>query len=216
MPFQGKMFRSLLRATCAFFGFIGFIAVVWLLVETMLFRAASGGDLRAMNLLGWAIRLQPRDFRGETPLMYAAATGQSEAAALIVRSGAVINALSHDGESALAHAVRGGHVRTVQVLLENGANPNIGNGGPIHYAATFQDTTMLKLLISGGADVNVRDGCGATPLIHALIHDRSPEIVEILLDAGATVNVKSCDGKSPLQLARETRTIESLRRLGAQ
>ena len=61
------------------------------------------------------------------------------------------------------------------------------NPAAIHVAAQFSDVTAVNLLIEGGADVNLRDGLGLTPL-HIAIYKDKPDVAEALLKAGADPN----------------------------
>ena len=65
-------------------------------------------------------------------------------------------------------AVCGGIEDLVQLLLQNGANPNIpgGNGQnqtPLHDAAFLNKSNIVKLLLAIGADVNARNADGKIP-----------------------------------------------------
>ena len=55
----------------------------------------------------------------------------------------------------------------------------------------------MTLLLDAGADVNVKDDSGWTPLYHAASEGHT-EIAKLLLDAGADVNVKDDSGWTPL------------------
>ena len=63
----------------------------------------------------------------------------------------------------------------------------------------------VKYFASQGADVNVRDGSGRTPLYLAASIDHL-EIVKFLVSKGANVNAKDNDGQTPL--FRATGSIE--------
>lgn len=56
----------------------------------------------------------------------------------------------------------------MQVLLLHGANPNIPGGPgqnqtPLHDAAFLNKSSIVKLLLAHGADVNARNADGKTP-----------------------------------------------------
>lgn len=111
---------------------------------------------------------------------------------LTLRNGANVESLdSYDG-TGLIRAAERGHVEVVTELLETdieGDHVNdlgwtalleaiiLGDGGPRH-------TQVVRLLVDAGADVNIADGEGVTPLEHARRRDHE-EIVEILENAGA-------------------------------
>jgi ankyrin repeat protein len=62
---------------------------------------------------------------------------------------------------------------------------------------------IVKLLISKGADVNVKDKKGWTPLLLALLSENdNKEIIKLLVSEGADVNAKDSQTKRiPLQFA---------------
>ena len=66
----------------------------------------------------------------------------------------------------LLAAVRDGNIDSVRRLLENGANPNIGNGRelPLHVAARRGPVALVETLIAFGALDWQSDGAGRTPL----------------------------------------------------
>jgi hypothetical protein len=196
--------RRLVVAIGSLFAVIGVLVTAWAGINVVLFRAASRGDLGTIEAIAnWGGNLDARESEGETPLMNAAAKGRTEAVSLLLKRGADVNAVSHNNETALARAVLGGHALTVDVLLKGGAKPNFGDGAPLRYAAAFNHPEILKMILDRGADVNVKDSCGATALIDAIVHDVPAEITGILLSAGADAKVKSCEGKTAIRLAAE-------------
>jgi ankyrin repeat protein/mono/diheme cytochrome c family protein len=65
--------------------------------------------------------------------------------------------------------------------------------------ATFRgDTATVRALLDEGADVNVKNEAGASPLMRAVYH---VDTAALLLDRGANVNAKSDDGRTPLLIA---------------
>jgi ankyrin repeat protein len=69
----------------------------------------------------------------------------------------------------------------------------------------FRRITMLE----GGADVNVRNKYGKTPL-HYAAKSGTPENITALLEAGADVNARDMDGWTPLYYAAEFGTPENI------
>jgi ankyrin repeat protein len=61
------------------------------------------------------------------------------------------------------------------------------------------DIAVVKGLIEGGVDVNVRDKDNNTPL-HVT---NNPEVAELLLKNGADLNARNKDGWTPLYLAAQ-------------
>ncbi|XP_014384330.1 PREDICTED: fibronectin type 3 and ankyrin repeat domains protein 1 [Myotis brandtii] len=60
---------------------------------------------------------------------------------------------------------------------------------------------VASLLIEAGADVNVKDKDGKTPLMVAVLNNHE-ELVQLLLDKGADANVRNEFGKGVLDMAR--------------
>jgi ankyrin repeat protein len=67
---------------------------------------------------------------------------------------------------------------------------------------------IARMLIDAGADVNIQDENGLTPL-HWCAYKNLPEILRMLLDAGADVNIQDEKGKRPYEVAR-TQEVKKL------
>ena len=102
----------------------------------------------------------------------------------------------------------------VKFLIEHGAVLSIRNSigrTPLHIAAWYGRVEPLKVLLAAGANPNVADVDGQTPLHLVLLPDNSglgPElpqreaVVKLLLDAKVDAHARNRDGKTPLMLAR--------------
>jgi hypothetical protein len=69
---------------------------------------------------------------------------------------------------------------------------------PIAEAAEDGDVDEVRRLLDAGADPNIRDDNGETPLFRAL-QGNHYEVAELLIDRGATVSIRNNMGKSLLE-----------------
>lgn len=99
-------------------------------------------------------------------------------------------------------ALRDGDKRTFKRLARQ--YPNAGNlRGPasttlLMQAVLYGDAESVRLLLDGGAEPNVRNEAGATPLMWAV---NDLEKTRLLLDRGADVNARSEDSRTALLIA---------------
>ncbi|KAJ1493398.1 ankyrin repeat-containing domain protein [Baffinella frigidus] len=135
--------------------------------STPLAIAASTGDLAALRAAAPGTLSSP-DASDNTPLVWAASAGQTEAADFLVNSGVDVNHRGFLGNTALSRAARGGHVETLRVLIASPSiDPNIGNEKkqfPMHFAAFKKQRECVRVLLdSGKCDLTVLDRKGRTP-----------------------------------------------------
>ncbi|GMH38839.1 hypothetical protein BSKO_06737 [Bryopsis sp. KO-2023] len=72
---------------------------------------------------------------------------------------------------------------------------------PLHLAVELGSQPIVRLLIDGGADVNMQDSQGATPLACAMAAAEPPrDVIEVLLEHDVDVKISSPEG-SPAFLA---------------
>ncbi|CAG0907169.1 unnamed protein product, partial [Cyprideis torosa] len=100
-----------------------------------------------------------------------------------------------------------GYHPVVNLLLHHGADPKAVtspfNLSPLHLAATGQTVTVL---IENGAEVNVRDEWGQTPLLLASRRGHH-SLVQVLLSHGADVLATDLEGATPLTHAKTEEVI---------
>ena len=93
--------------------------------------------------------------------------------------------------TALLLAVRNGHHRCAELLVDAGADVNMANGldlTALMNAICFENNSKcLYILIKAGADVNFKNTLGQTALHFAVFCDNHKG-VKTLLDAGANIN----------------------------
>ncbi len=164
---------------------------------------ARGADLNAQA--SW----------GVTPLTQALSTGNTNAAATLLAAGAVIPKEGHAASSLFHNAVflasdtNGGLAKaseTFRLLIQAGADPNgksdTFDGStalPLAISQIEEPAPFVSILISAGANVNVRNGDGMTPLHLAALFGRL-ETAKILVSAGADATATNSEGKTPFQL----------------
>ena len=91
----------------------------------------------------------------------------------------------------------------VEILLNHGADPNIWFGDTkfIHLASSKNDVRFASLLLSHGADVELRDRNGETAL-HRVAHGgHSGDIVKVLLENRLDINARDNNGETALLTA---------------
>jgi ankyrin repeat protein len=84
---------------------------------------------------------------------------------------------------------------------------------PLFNAIFFGNYELTRLLIENGANVNLQDHCGTTPLHCAVraVAGNKEQIIQLLLDNGADLKIKDSIGKTPSdykpQLVRKFATV---------
>jgi hypothetical protein len=143
---------------------------------TALLVATHGNRVEAAKaLIEAGADVNAKDKIDDSPYLYAGARGHLEILKMTLRHGADLKSTNRYGGTALIPASERGHVETVRTLIEAGTDVDhvnnlkwtalleaiiLGNGGPRH-------RQIVELLVKAGADVNLADGDGVTPLQHA-------------------------------------------------
>ena len=102
----------------------------------------------------------------------------------------------------LLWAVKNGDIEQVQAgLATTDVNNELKNGRmALHYAADFGHVDVIELLVQSGADVNLPDRHGITPVL-AAIWEGHVDCVKLLLEKGANKSGTAPDGQSYLDCA---------------
>lgn len=132
-------------------------------VEVAALLIAAGSDVNA------------KDNQQDSPYLYAGAEGRLEILRLTLAAGADLKSTNRFGGTALIPAAEKGHVENVRELLKTKIDVNHVNRlgwtalmetamkkgrGPVH-------TEIARLLLAAGANPNLPDHQGVTPLAHA-------------------------------------------------
>ena len=90
----------------------------------------------------------------------------------------------------------------VRKLIECGADINASSaeGTPLHFAAKNEHFSIMRALITGGANPDALDKHGETPLHHAAKKGHL-EVMRALITGGANPDALDKHGETPFQLA---------------
>ena len=161
--------------------------------QTALLLAVDRNHVESAKLLieaGADVNAQDRQL--DSPLLLAGARGYLEILQLILAAHPDFTIYNRFGGTALIPACERGHVETVRALLQTDVDINhvnrlgwtalleaiiLSDGGPRHQE-------IVGMLMKAGAEINLPDGDGITPLQHARNKGFTP-IVQMLESAGA-------------------------------
>ncbi len=142
------------------------------------------------------------DPEGNTPLIIAGKNGFASIVDYLLMKKASAMKQNNRGETILHRTVKANHLIVLETMIALGIDVYscievADNDGctPIFYA--LQDMQTLRLIIKSkalqgfGANVNVCDYGGHTPLYHAAYQNNLPAAVH-LLEAGAKVDLHNC------------------------
>jgi ankyrin repeat protein len=182
---------------------------------TILMVASSHGYAEMVEeLIKRGADVNLKRYVGDTPLMFAARTGNVKTVNALLRAGANPNATvmsPHAGEiTPLNSAINSDSPNRVEIAkILIGARAEINPRGDFFASPLMNavgDLEMVKLLIASGANVNQKNFRGATALMVA--SGAGPaSVVRYLLEKGADVNARDREGHNALEYAEERREL---------
>ena len=189
---------------------------------TPLLHASGIGDAAMVDLLLKAGASPSKAHpEGETPLMAAARSGSVPAVRALLARGADVNAAEKvQNTTPLMWASAESHLDVVEVLIEAGADVNrqghvttltqrhnadhpSGGFTALMFAARNGDDAMVRRLVARGANVNLKNGDGASALMVAMYNDWF-DVAKTLIELGTDVN----DGSLYLAVEMRDGTID--------
>jgi ankyrin repeat protein len=161
--------------------------------RTALLLATHANRIDAARLLiERGADVNAKDDMQDSPFLYAGAEGRLEILRMTLAAGADLKSTNRYGGTALIPAAHHGHVQVVRELLKTAIDVDhvnrlgwtalleaiiLGDGGAAH-------TEIVRLLVARGANVQLADAQGVTPLAHAEQRGQQA-IARILRRAGA-------------------------------
>lgn len=124
---------------------------------------------------------------GITALVVAAGEGDLRTVSVLLDHGADVNVAMPTGNSVLGAAAYGAcDPQTIRTLLNAGADANGSfRSRPLVGAALDENAEVMQILLAAGADPNLTDEAGVTPLQAATAAGRH-DLIALLRGAGAT------------------------------
>jgi uncharacterized protein len=160
--------------------------------ETPLLIAVQRNDVDvARTLIAAGANINAQAANRDTPWLLAGASGRTEIIRAMIPADPDFSIRNRYGGNALIPACERGHVETIELLLTTKIDVNhvnnlgwtclleiviLGDGGARHQQAA-------RLVLAAGADPNLADKDGVTPLAHARKNGQA-EVAEIIAKAG--------------------------------
>ncbi|KAM4851727.1 fibronectin type 3 and ankyrin repeat domains protein 1 isoform 2-T2 [Thomomys bottae] len=163
---------------------------------TALMVAAQKGYTRLVKILisnGTDVNM--KNGSGKDSLMLACYEGHLDVVKYLRRHGASWEARDLGGCTALHWATDGGHCPVIEWMIKEGCEVDVMDTGSgwtplMRVSAVSGSQKVASILIDAGANVNVRDKDGKTPLMVAVLNNHE-QLVQLLLDRGADPSVKN-------------------------
>ncbi|NXH98422.1 ASB10 protein, partial [Pachycephala philippinensis] len=165
--------------------------------------------LRLLLLRGAAVDFAPG---GKTALHEACAAASTDCVRLLLSYGADPEAVSEDGYRPLHLCKSSDSIKCVRQLLQHGASANSRteeeNDTALHVASRHGLAEHVQLLLHHGAELEVKNNEGQTPLNAACAQRHQPQdmdryyrVCQLLVESGASINAADRDRQHPLHLA---------------
>ena len=186
-------------------------------------RTGSVGVVQALIKAGAIVDVREPQYQ-QTALMMAVRAGAPEVASVLLSKGADVNARTLAGE-APKNRLPAQNAGSKGIGISRGGWPERGQrapvGGaktPLLYATRLGNPALVKLLVEAGANLEVADANGVTPLLNAILNcavenegeKKSGHIAaaRYLIERGANINASDWYGETPLWAAVDLRNLD--------
>ncbi len=197
--------------------------------------SAESKDIQTASTTDTDIDVHSRDEYGRTPLMLCTMKGQKDAICRLLQAGADINAQDNEGNTALMYAVSFVSPDTKYPVLPSASQHNwaaydnydraVAN---LYLRQSLARSELTKLLLKAGANPDISNKQGTTPLMSAIDHQPShyvlirggvlssmlsPTPAEMLIEHGCKITAVDHSGKTALEYAAEQGHSETITQL---
>lgn len=173
---------------------------------TPLMVAAQKGFSRMVHkLVEHGADIHMKNGSGKDALMMACFAGHLDIVKYLREFGATWQSRDMCGLTPLHWATDGEHLPVIEYMIQDGCEldvMDVSQWTPLmRVSVVTGNAAVASLLIQAGADVNVRDKHGKTPLMVAVLNNHE-QLVKLLLDSGADRHVKNDFGSGLAEMAK--------------
>ncbi|KAL3878319.1 hypothetical protein ACJMK2_030682 [Sinanodonta woodiana] len=159
------------------------------------------------------------NFLFQTPLHLAVLTRQTIIVKRLLEAGARTDIQDHRGNTPLHIACQIGDSEIASLLMCNVSTRfileirNFDGLKCLHLAAFHNNTEVIRILLSGGADINAGDAKSGRTILHWAAESGKDELVDLLLwRKDVDINRETYDGITAFELARTNGHVEIMRK----
>lgn len=174
---------------------------------TPLMVASQQGYLRLVHMLiDYGADVTLKNGSGKNSIMLACFAGHLDIIKHLRKCGVSCHTTDFGGSTPMHWAADGGHCKVVQYLITNGCEVDVKDTSSLwtplmRVSAINGNVDVASSLIQAGANVNVKDKDGKTPLMVAVLNNHE-SLVRLLLAKGADLTVTNEYGVGILQMAK--------------
>jgi uncharacterized protein len=185
-----------------------------------LIQAAEHGLVAKVNaLISQGIDIDCRGPLQNTALIAASKANRLEVVKLLCSKHANPNARTQfrdpeEAYSALLWAIENENIAIAELLLVNGADPNLADGWgeiPLTHAVWKKNVPLIELLLRSGADVLYRREVDGRPVLFDAMLKGDLSILESLIKHGADPKLKDSDGWNLIMIASNASYFEGVK-----
>ncbi|MBI3650783.1 MAG: ankyrin repeat domain-containing protein [Acidobacteria bacterium] len=176
--------------------------VIWKIVFALSYFGIGIGGLYTLQAM------PPSRVPPDVSLTEAASNGNARQVRELLEQGSDVEAKDPAGWTPLMRAAQSHHTTVIQILLDNGANPNVSEDirgmNALLLAVESKNLSSALVLLNHNANVNTPNRGGYTPLMLA-VQSGEVEMVQLLIDRGADITARIGNGETALDVALEFR-----------
>lgn len=160
------------------------------------------------------VDIEQADSKSKTALMIACEKGNLDIVKFLLSKNASMLDMKKQKKNALIRATINGHIHVVSYLLKFGVHPDLPDSSgntPVHYAAGYGWTHVLKFLIeTGKASPDLKNDWNSTPAMIAMLKGHFSSLEYLLSRKDVSSSLVDSEGRSVVSQLCMNFNLESL------